>query len=1510
MGVWGVDQNTYMGCDGGLNYSNQFKWFALDDVAQPQEVVSIQKPAWTGLTEEGIYVNVGVEFDGIKYNGGDVTLADYCRKEGNGGILYISKFTDKCTTVEFTKDGTVVRGLRIQNDKGTGDACEVSGGGASTSDEPSEGAPVPDKETAKVFAIYSDAYTVNPGWGYLESWGQSTTLENKEVSSNNYLLYSSFNYLGWEVSGEAGAHIDVSDYQYLHIDIWANEDGSVNIYPIQGVKGTAAVNDSKSKTLSLIGQQWNSFDIALSDAAFSGLNFSSIYQFKFANGVTCTKFAVDNVYFYKDEDLTPAAPISSCFGTAGHFANPSVKKIAYQFSYNEGKVTITLKSLTGYDLNFAEVHIVGVGNYAMESDGNGGYTKTLDAAENTQWYLRFLYSDTNMGADRDLTAQNLESNDSHIIYYLVGGCVPVDIIKDMNFALASNGASATASSSAYPAAEAIDGNMGTRWASDTSDPQWLLVNLGQRRVFNTVKLVHEGAWIKSFDIQISDDGENFVTIKSIDNQDLKAGPFPYSQELSLGADYTAQYVRMYGRARGTGYGYSLWEFEVYYPGVQTLTTYTASIASPILTIGSNTPITIVAKDQNNNNMDVETTYTVNPAIGTVTDGVYTAIATGMATITCTSGEKETTITVYNEVSANLALNKTSVAGHEADAAYAASLANNSNTGDRWGSNGGTHPDDDWWYVDLEATYDIAEVLIKWEHARPAKYVLEVSADASVWNTIGTYDVLPSDTEYERYTGLTPVPGRYLRVRATSTEGGYDNLNWGISIYDIQVFGTENVSANKAVAATVNNAAMGSASVKQNEVEVSEVENGTEVTFTAVANEGYDFVNWTLGGVEVSTNASYTCQITATTALVANFEPHRTAYCQYPLTVEIGGVNRTVYLSITNIRENTYKILFEGSENCKIINAHDNIQFRLQNINGSSDVHHFAQAEWTVDATGDGAAYITFTATDFRNIIVNNRYCPLITSASAATEFNFPDNAYIDWSATCTDEEAPVMDAPTATAIGMSTVRLSMQATDNMAGRLTYAIAYYPTAGGDTQNAEVSGTAGAMTTYMVNGLTPNTEYTFSITASDGTNTSAAQTCTATPSLPVPPTPDKNSDYVLSLYSDTYPSVLAHDFIKNNWAWPTYEELVVGEQHVLHYYNDGTAENLPDIAWGDNNNDYGKALIAQTGYNADNDNKGLDVRKMEYIHFDMWSRIATNYPEVYLNDTHAGSFQLKGEGWQSFDINITGLSDGDKQNIRWIKFVGLRTPNPVEVIVANVFFYSTSAAYTLDEQTDNTATINSIDQKITSVQLTRSFNANELYTLVLPFDVDAAQTADKLPGTLTQLNNTYVKDNGDLRLNFVNVNSIEAGVPYLYEPSADVIDPVFGHVTIDKDPHPIVPADGLAAFYGIYDPTTVAALQSSTTNSYVLGNDLYLYEVATIPDNSVPMNAFRGYFVLNFPASAGIGSRARIVFNSTEVETTTALDEIGSAAQPVKRIVNGQLIIEHNGHEYNAQGLKVK
>ncbi|MBL7254331.1 DUF1996 domain-containing protein [Actinoplanes sp. LDG1-01] len=106
-----------------------------------------------------------------------------------------------------------------------------------------------------------------------------------------------------------------------------------------------------------------------------------------------------------------------------------------------------------------------------------------------------------------------------------------------------------------PAAAAVDGNTTTRWGSAWSDPQWLRVDLGSTATVTQVKLVWEAAYAKAFQIQTSADGTTWTNLYSTTTA---AGG---TQTLNVNG--SGRYVRVYGTQRGTGYGYSLYEFQVY-----------------------------------------------------------------------------------------------------------------------------------------------------------------------------------------------------------------------------------------------------------------------------------------------------------------------------------------------------------------------------------------------------------------------------------------------------------------------------------------------------------------------------------------------------------------------------------------------------------------------------------------------------------------------------------------------------------------------------------------------------------------------------------------------------------------------------------------------------------------------------------------------------------------------------------------------------------------------------------
>ena len=105
--------------------------------------------------------------------------------------------------------------------------------------------------------------------------------------------------------------------------------------------------------------------------------------------------------------------------------------------------------------------------------------------------------------------------------------------------------------------KAFDGNWSTRWASQSSDPQWIEADYGSPKVISGVTIVWETAYGRSYKIQVSDDEKNWTDVYSTTTGDG-------GQDVIAFSPVTARYLRLYGTERGTAWGYSIWEMAVNY----------------------------------------------------------------------------------------------------------------------------------------------------------------------------------------------------------------------------------------------------------------------------------------------------------------------------------------------------------------------------------------------------------------------------------------------------------------------------------------------------------------------------------------------------------------------------------------------------------------------------------------------------------------------------------------------------------------------------------------------------------------------------------------------------------------------------------------------------------------------------------------------------------------------------------------------------------------------------------
>ena len=102
---------------------------------------------------------------------------------------------------------------------------------------------------------------------------------------------------------------------------------------------------------------------------------------------------------------------------------------------------------------------------------------------------------------------------------------------------------------------AVDGNMGTRWSSAFSDPQFISVDLGALYYVDDVTIYWESAYGKEYSLLISDGASGWTTVRHETNGDGGI------DNISVTAN--AQVIKLIGMQRATAWGYSIYEIQVH-----------------------------------------------------------------------------------------------------------------------------------------------------------------------------------------------------------------------------------------------------------------------------------------------------------------------------------------------------------------------------------------------------------------------------------------------------------------------------------------------------------------------------------------------------------------------------------------------------------------------------------------------------------------------------------------------------------------------------------------------------------------------------------------------------------------------------------------------------------------------------------------------------------------------------------------------------------------------------------
>ncbi|RUT46178.1 chemotaxis protein [Paenibacillus anaericanus] len=127
----------------------------------------------------------------------------------------------------------------------------------------------------------------------------------------------------------------------------------------------------------------------------------------------------------------------------------------------------------------------------------------------------------------------------------------------VNLALGKTAVASSIEGTGFEASKATDGVLTTRWASNEgSNNEWIYVDLSATQSVYRVKLNWEDAYAKGYKIQVSNDKTTWTDAYTTTTGDGGIDDITFTAK-------SGRYVRVLGITRGTTYGYSLYEFEVY-----------------------------------------------------------------------------------------------------------------------------------------------------------------------------------------------------------------------------------------------------------------------------------------------------------------------------------------------------------------------------------------------------------------------------------------------------------------------------------------------------------------------------------------------------------------------------------------------------------------------------------------------------------------------------------------------------------------------------------------------------------------------------------------------------------------------------------------------------------------------------------------------------------------------------------------------------------------------------------
>ncbi|WP_165075148.1 discoidin domain-containing protein [Paludisphaera rhizosphaerae] len=449
----------------------------------------------------------------------------------------------------------------------------------------------------------------------------------------------------------------------------------------------------------------------------------------------------------------------------------------------------------------------------------------------------------NRAVGRDLVVQADSSGTITIAFKALKGNASVNAIEitpNSNLAALKPTTSSSIESWSYNPALAVDYSSASRWSSgqwmQSTSTGWYSVDLQDFFHVTGVRLNWETAYAVDYQIQTSDDGTNWTTIKTVSGNQ-SAGVVDLS---NLSGD--GRFIRVYATKTSAGSNnYSLYDFQVFGSRETDLAqgktaTASSSESSSLNPSGAfdNDASTRWSSGQwmqsgstawlsvdlgavsaiNDVRLNWEAAYAANYQIQSSVDGkTWTTLAsvTGnnssapsffsnlngigrYVRILCTATGPINNnyslydFNVYGQTLSNLTTGAVATSSTNESNFYAPSMAIDPSLATRWSSGQWMQSSQTGWIAfDLGAKYNLNTMVLNWEAAYAVDYQIQVSDDGTNWTTIRSVTG-NAQAGVDVQGGLLGA-GRYVRIYCTK-----ENATKNYSLYDVQIYGTPTTSS--------------------------------------------------------------------------------------------------------------------------------------------------------------------------------------------------------------------------------------------------------------------------------------------------------------------------------------------------------------------------------------------------------------------------------------------------------------------------------------------------------------------------------------------------------------------------------------------------------------------------------------------------------------------------------------------------------------------------------------------